>query len=71
LTKPGTVTINVFNLAGDLVSVLKRTPGMTPGEYLQTWDGKNSTGRIVAPGVYFIRIAGPGIEAVRKVLVIR
>jgi hypothetical protein len=71
LSEPGTVTINVFNLAGDLVRVLRRQAGVPPEDYLQTWDGKNSAGRIVSPGVYFIRITGPGIEAVRKVLVIR
>ena len=70
LAKAGTVTINVFNLAGDLVCLLTRGP-KSAGDHLQTWDGKNATGLIVAPGVYFIRIAGPGIEAVRKVLVIR
>jgi hypothetical protein len=70
LGRDGTVTISVFDLAGDLVRVLARGTVLA-GEHLQTWDGKNSTGRTVARGVYFIRIVGPGIDAVRKVLVIR
>jgi hypothetical protein len=70
LAKAGTVTISVFDLAGDLVRVLARG-SVTAGDHLQTWDGRNSTGRTVARGVYFIRIRGPGIDAVRKVLVIK
>jgi fibronectin-binding autotransporter adhesin len=70
LEKTGIVTISVFDLAGDLVRVLTRG-SIEKGEHLQTWDGKNSTGRTVARGVYFIRIRGPGIDEVRKVLVIR
>ena len=66
----GTVTIGVYDLAGDLVRVLRR--GTVPaGDNLQTWDGKTSSGRTVARGVYFIRIVGPGIDEVRKVLVAR
>jgi fibronectin-binding autotransporter adhesin len=70
LAKPGTVTISVFDLAGDLVRVLMRG-SVSAGDHLQTWDGKNSVGKIVARGVYFIKIVGPGIDEVRKVLVIR
>ena len=71
LAKTGTVTISVYDLAGDLVRVLARNSDVAPGDYLQTWDGRTSSGRIVARGVYFIRIVGPGIDEVRKVLVIR
>jgi flagellar hook assembly protein FlgD len=70
LDKGGIVTISVFDLAGDLVAVLARGT-VAKGDHLQTWDGKNSTGKTVARGVYFIRIRGPGIDAVRKVLVIK
>jgi flagellar hook assembly protein FlgD len=70
LETKGTVTISVFDLSGDLVRTLKRGPGVK-GEYLQTWDGKNATGKTVARGIYFIRIVGPGVDEVRKVLVVR
>ncbi len=71
LQKTGTVTISVYDLAGDLVRILARTSGVAPGDYLQTWDGKTTSGRTVARGVYFIRIVGPGFDEVRKVLVTR
>jgi hypothetical protein len=70
LGSTGTVTIGVYDLAGDLVRVLYRG-SRTAGDYLETWDGKTSSGRTVARGVYFIRIVGPGIDEVRKVLVAR
>ena len=39
------------------------------GDWAVTWDGRNRGGRAVAPGLYFVRIAGPGIDQVRTVLV--
>jgi hypothetical protein len=39
--------------------------------YTTGWDGKNCGGRIVARGIYFIRVVGPGFEEMRKVLVVR
>jgi fibronectin-binding autotransporter adhesin len=35
------------------------------------WDGRNSGGRIVAKGIYFIRIVAPDIDETRKVLVVK
>ncbi|MCX7031174.1 MAG: hypothetical protein NTU62_13795, partial [Spirochaetes bacterium] len=68
IPKSGTVTVQVFDLAGDLVTVLFRG-SRTAGEHMLMWDGRNSAGRIVAPGVYFIKVVGPEVAEVRKVLV--
>jgi hypothetical protein len=66
----GKITITVFTLSGDIVNVLASgTQG--PGEYTTGWDGKNRGGRIVARGIYFIRVVGPGFDEMRKVLVVR
>jgi hypothetical protein len=67
----GSVTISVFDLAGNLVRVLARATGQAAGDYAITWDGKNKGGRSVARGIYFIRIVAPGIDETRKVLVVR
>ncbi|MBE3120187.1 MAG: T9SS type A sorting domain-containing protein, partial [Candidatus Atribacteria bacterium] len=67
----GSVTISVFDLAGNLVRVLARVSGQAEGDYAITWDGKNKGGRSVARGIYFIRIVAPGIDEMRKVLVVR
>ncbi|MEJ5189589.1 MAG: FlgD immunoglobulin-like domain containing protein [Breznakiellaceae bacterium] len=70
LTKAGQVTIQVFTLDGDLVQVLYRGY-REAGDYTVSWDGKNRGGRVVARGMYFIRIVGPDIDEIRKVMVVK
>jgi hypothetical protein len=70
IPQDGNVTINVFDLKGDIVDVLYRGQ-RTAGEYSTTWDGRNRGNRVVARGVYFIKIVGPGISEIRKVLVVK
>ncbi|HTZ50569.1 MAG TPA: FlgD immunoglobulin-like domain containing protein, partial [Spirochaetia bacterium] len=66
----GQVTITVFTLNGDVVTVLARGTEAA-GEYTTSWDGKDRGGRAVARGIYFVRVIGPGFDEVRKVLVVR
>ena len=70
LARSGPVTIQVFTLSGDIVDVLQRGQ-QTAGTHTVTWDGKNRGGRVVARGMYFIRIVGPGVNEHRKVLVVK
>jgi hypothetical protein len=70
LKDSGTVTIQVFNLAGDLVKTLYHGK-RSAGDYSTSWDGKNSAGRVVARGIYFIRVVAPGVDEYRKVMVIK
>src|SRR5690606_26247664 len=60
LTEPGMVSASVFTLDGNLVKVLQRGT-QASGSYTVTWDGTNSQNRVVARGIYFIRIVAPGI----------
>jgi hypothetical protein len=70
LSRGGSVTIQVFNLAGDLVDVLERGR-KSSGEYATSWDGRNRAGHIVARGIYYIRVTAPGVDEYRKVLVVK
>ena len=70
LEKSGIVTINIFSLSGDVVKTLFKGR-QASGSYSYTWDGKNTGGRDVARGIYFIRIVGPGIDEYRKVMVVK
>jgi hypothetical protein len=70
LSQAGFVTITVFDLKGDVVQVLYRGQ-RDKGEYATTWDGRNRGGRIVARGIYFIKFVGPGVNEIRKVLVVK
>lgn len=70
LDQTGYVTINVFDLKGDIVDVLVRGQ-QAKGEYSTSWNGRNRGGRIVARGIYFIRLVGPGFDEMRKVMVVK
>jgi hypothetical protein len=70
VSTPGPVTIMVFALSGSVVNVLQHG-SQSPGQYSISWDGKNRGGRVVARGIYFIRVVGPGFDEIRKVLVVR
>ncbi len=70
LEKSGSVTINIFSLSGDVVKTLFKGR-QASGSYSYTWDGKNTGGRAVARGIYFIRIVGPDIDEYRKVMVVK
>jgi hypothetical protein len=70
LGKSGAVTVTVFDLSGSIVNVLVRGT-QAPGDYEVTWDGKNRARTAVARGIYFVRVIGPDVDEIRKVLVVR
>jgi hypothetical protein len=70
LVKGGQVTIQVFTLDGTMVDILYRGH-RDAGEYRAVWGGKNRGGRAVARGMYFIRVVGPDIDEIRKVMVVK
>ncbi|MDR0598882.1 MAG: hypothetical protein LBG84_02200 [Treponema sp.] len=70
LNSAGPVTIQVFTLDGNLVKVIWRG-FREAGEWTDTWDGRNSGGRPVARGMYFVRVVAPDIDEIRKIMVIK
>ncbi len=70
IDQAGTVTITIFTLAGDIVRVLQRGR-QELGDYTVNWDGRNLAGSPVARGMYFIRLVAPGIDEIRKVMVVK
>jgi hypothetical protein len=70
LVTGGQVTIQVFTLDGTMVDILYRGH-RDAGEYRAAWGGKNRGGRAVARGMYFIRVVGPDIDEIRKVMVVK
>jgi hypothetical protein len=71
LATAGAVTATVFTLDGDVVARLVNNSMQATGEYVVYWNGKNLGGNPVARGLYFIRIVAPGMDEIRKVLVVR
>ncbi len=66
LTKAGNVTITVYDVSNVKVASLAGGVGS------ETWDGKNSSGNIVANGIYFYVVeSSSGERKVGKVAVVR
>ena len=70
LGEAGSVTITVFNLAGDRINTLVREQ-QAAGDYSIAWDGTNEAARYVASGLYIYRIQAGEFNAVRKVTLLR
>jgi hypothetical protein len=66
----GAVTVTVFTLDGDVVRRLY-SGTEAAGDYSTSWDGRNMGGASVARGIYFVRVVGPGVDEMRKVMVVR
>jgi len=70
LATGGQVSVLVFTLDGDVVRSLSRGR-LAAGSYTLTWDGTNAGGNPVARGMYFIRVVGPNLDEIRKVMVVK
>lgn len=70
MPEDGNLTVCVMTLDGNIITYLNR--GNTKaGEYYYTWNGKNRNGKVVARGMYFVRVLGGGIDETRKVMVVK
>ena len=68
--RTGAVTVMVFDLSGSIIKVLVRIT-QSEGDYQVSWDGRNRSGAAVARGIYFVRIIGPDVDEIRKVLIVK
>jgi hypothetical protein len=71
LARPGRVTVQIYTLEGTLVKSLRRGEQRDAGEWTDTWDGTNNGGKAVARGMYFVRVVGPDIDEIRKIMVVK
>jgi hypothetical protein len=71
LTRPGRVNVQIYTLDGTLVKSLRRNEQRGAGEWTDLWDGTNNGGRAVARGMYFVRVVGPDIDEIRKIMVVK
>ena len=56
LPERSTVSLRIFDSAGRLVAVLLAGAELAPGNHTVDWNGRNSAGRGVASGTYFLRL---------------
>jgi hypothetical protein len=65
----GPVDLAIYDIAGRWVRTLA-SGSLAPGEHRATWDGCDSQGKRVAPGIYLCRLAAAGGSVSRKLAVI-
>lgn len=66
---PGKLRLEVYNLRGQRIKTLI-DESIQAGLHDQTWDGKDTNGKPVASGVYFLRLAQDGQIKTRKLLLL-
>ena len=69
-TRDYVVAIELFDIKGRKVRTLVHRK-MQPGSYQAYWDGKSSSGRVVASGHYYCRLKAAPFETVRKLTLVR
>jgi choice-of-anchor B domain-containing protein len=70
LADPGEVRLRVFDLEGRVVATLAEGTHSV-GTHRVRWDGRNTIGQEVGPGVYFLRLVGPGVDESRRLVLAR
>ncbi|MGD9402047.1 MAG: FlgD immunoglobulin-like domain containing protein, partial [bacterium] len=61
------VRIEIFDVMGRLTTTLVDET-FDPGVHTVGWDGEDNRGRVVAPGLYFVRMQASGFSGVTKVI---
>jgi hypothetical protein len=62
LTRPGSASLKVYNVYGQLVRTLET--GQKPAGYHRArWDGRNDSGEAVSAGVYLVWLEGSGVAS--------
>jgi hypothetical protein len=70
LHRPGSVTLEVFDLAGRRVGTLVEEP-LPAGRHQATWSGVDGRGRAVAAGVYFLRLKTADTRDTQRVTLVK
>jgi hypothetical protein len=70
LSRPGAVSLIVYNILGRRVRVLEQGWKGT-GRHELIWDGRDDADQEVASGTYFARLTNPGGSRVAKMLLVR
>jgi flagellar hook assembly protein FlgD len=65
------VTLGVYDAAGRLVARLAEKEKQPSGYHEVEWNGRDSSGKTVASGVYFCRLGAGKLTQTRKMTVLR
>jgi len=70
IMEAGNVTLEVYNLRGQLIKTLVKGARET-GDYTSTWDGTDDTGKSVTSGVYFYKMKTSNYTATKKMILLK
>ncbi|MCL4548571.1 MAG: discoidin domain-containing protein, partial [Bacteroidetes bacterium] len=70
IPRASNVRIEIFNSLGQLVKVLTDSFHQA-GKYSSIWNGDDSSGSLVASGVYFYRMSAEGFTLVKKMVLMK
>ena len=70
LSRPEQVSLAVYDILGRQVRILIARQDLAPGEYQIQWDGRDTRGRLVAPGLYFFLMRAGGRTLSRKTIIL-
>jgi len=70
LPKESSVSLRIYNVAGQLVRAL-REGKKKPGYYVAQWDGKDQWGHRVSSGVYLYRMEAGEFRKTNKLVIVR
>jgi hypothetical protein len=68
--QPGPVKLAVYNIKGQLIRTLVDEVRAT-GRYKLIFDGRDERGRLIASGVYLLRMLAPGYQKTRKLMLMK
>jgi len=71
LARNSRVTIEIFDVAGQVVETLVDLQAQEAGPYSVAWDGCDANGREVAPGVYFYRMEAGSIVKTKRMRLLK
>jgi hypothetical protein len=71
ISKPGPVSLKVYNISGMLVKTLIDEDRAKKGELKIFWDGKDGNGFLVSSGMYFYQLQSRDFQSVRKVILLK
>ena len=64
------VSLRIYDVAGRLARLVHEGP-LAAGHYRFRWDGRDTAGRLLPAGVYFLAAEGPGFDASEKLVLVR
>lgn len=70
ITEPGTVNLDIFNARGQLIRSFSQAHNAA-GTFQSAWDGRDSSGRIVASGIYLCRMKTGKYQGWQKMILMK